>query len=117
MRRPASQRLSAPPAHTRVPWDGRAEDKTDADIWAMTCFVTRADFRRRGISRALDCAAVDFTRERGALALEEYLIITRHGREMMAVEVHVGCQSISAPGGFAQVSNQTVRRVVMCIDV
>jgi hypothetical protein len=25
----------------RVPWSGRAEDKTDDSVWAVTCFVTR----------------------------------------------------------------------------
>jgi hypothetical protein len=38
---------------TRVPWASRAEDKTDDSVWAVTCFVTRVGFRRRGISRAL----------------------------------------------------------------
>jgi hypothetical protein len=38
---------------TRVAWEGRAEDKADASVWAVTCFVTRAGFRRRGVSRAL----------------------------------------------------------------
>ena len=33
---------------TRVPWEGRAEDKADDSVWAVTCFVTRAGFRRRG---------------------------------------------------------------------
>jgi len=51
---------------TRVPWEGRTEDKTDDGLWAVTCFVARAGFRRRGISRALVRAAVDFARERGA---------------------------------------------------
>jgi hypothetical protein len=27
---------------TRVPWAGRAQDKTDDSVWAVTCFVTRA---------------------------------------------------------------------------
>src|SRR5688500_5537987 len=44
---------------TRVPWAGRAEDKSDDSVWAVTCFVTRTGFRRRGISRALTRAAVD----------------------------------------------------------
>ena len=35
---------------TRVPWEGGAEDKTDDSVWAVTCFVTRAGFRRRGVS-------------------------------------------------------------------
>ena len=26
---------------TRVPWEGRAEDKADDSVWAVTCFVTR----------------------------------------------------------------------------
>jgi hypothetical protein len=32
----------------RVPWEGRSEDKTDDTIWAVTCFVTRTGYRRRG---------------------------------------------------------------------
>src|SRR5882724_2239622 len=51
---------------TRVPWAGRAEEKTDDSVWAVTCFVIRTGFRRRGISRALARAAVDFARARGA---------------------------------------------------
>ncbi|HEX2403147.1 MAG TPA: GNAT family N-acetyltransferase, partial [Acidimicrobiia bacterium] len=51
--------------NTRVPWDVRAEDKNDESVWAVTCFVTRAGFRRRGISRALALATVDYARQRG----------------------------------------------------
>ena len=68
---------------TRVPWDGRAEDKTDESVWAVTCFVTRTGFRRRGVSRALARAAVDFARDRGARALEGYPMITEPGQEIM----------------------------------
>jgi hypothetical protein len=32
----------------RVTREGRSEDKTDDSVWAVTCFVTRAGFRRRG---------------------------------------------------------------------
>jgi len=56
----------------RVPWVGRAEDKTDDSVWAVTCLLTRAGFRKRGVSRALAGAAVGFARERGARALEGY---------------------------------------------
>jgi hypothetical protein len=38
---------------TRVPWEGRAQDKTDDSVWAVTCFVTRTGFRRQGVCRAL----------------------------------------------------------------
>jgi GNAT superfamily N-acetyltransferase len=101
---------------TRVPWIGRAEDKTDDGVWAVTCFVTRAGFRRRGVSRALARAAVDFARERGARALEGYPMITQPGQEITWGELHVGSRSIFAAAGFAEVSRPTLRRVVMRID-
>ena len=101
---------------TRVPWAGRAEDKTDDTVWAVTCFVTRAGFRRRGISRALARGAVDFARQRGARALEAYPMITQPGQEVMSVELHVGSRSIFAAAGFTEVSRPTLRRVVMRIE-
>jgi GNAT superfamily N-acetyltransferase len=101
---------------TRVPWFGRAEDKADDGVWAVTCFVTRAGFRRRGVSRALARAAVDFARQRGARALEGYPMITRPGQEVTWGELHVGSRSIFEDAGFAEVSRPTLRRVVMRID-
>jgi GNAT superfamily N-acetyltransferase len=111
--RPAYPRLLL---KTRVPWAGRAEDKTDAGIWAVTCFVTRAGFRRRGVSRALARAAVDFARKRGARALEGYPMITQPGQEITWGELHVGSRSIFEAAGFKEVSHPTLRRVVMRID-
>jgi GNAT superfamily N-acetyltransferase len=101
---------------TRVPWEGRAEDKSDESVWAVTCFVTPTGFRRRGVSRALARAAVDFARQRGARALEGYPMITQPGQEVMAVELHVGSRSIFADAGFAEITRPTLRRVVMRID-
>jgi GNAT superfamily N-acetyltransferase len=100
----------------RVPWAGRAEDKTDDSVWAVTCFVTRAGFRRRGISRALARAAVDFARERGARALEGYPMITQPGQEITWDELRVGSRGIFADAGFTEVSHPTLRRFVMRID-
>jgi GNAT superfamily N-acetyltransferase len=101
---------------TRVPWTGRSEDKTDDGVWAVTCFVTRTGFRRRGVSRALAHAAVDFARQRGARALEGYPMITQPGQEITWGELHVGSRSIFAAAGFTAVSHPTLRRVVMRID-
>jgi GNAT superfamily N-acetyltransferase len=100
----------------RVPWAGRAEDKTDDSVWAVTCFVTRTGFRRRGISRALARAAVDFARQRGARALEGYPMITQPGQEITWDELRVGGRSIFAAAGFTEVSHPTLRQVVMRID-
>ena len=99
-----------------TPWADRAEDKTDDSVWAVTCFVTRAGFRRRGVSRALARAAVDFARERGAHALEGYPMITKPEQEITWDELRVGSRSIFADAGFTEVSHPTLRRVVMRID-
>jgi len=90
------------------------EDKTDESVWAVTCFVTRAGFRRRGVSHALARAAVDFAHERGARALEGYPMIVEPGQDITWGELHVGNRSIFEAAGFTEVSHPT--RVVMRID-
>jgi GNAT superfamily N-acetyltransferase len=100
----------------RIPWEGRAEDKADASVWAVTCLLTRAGFRRRGVSYALARAAVDFARTRGARALEGYPMITRPEQEITWGELHVGSRSVFEAAGFAEVNRPGVRRVVMRID-
>ena len=100
----------------RVPWEGRAEDKTDESIWAVTCVFARAGFRRRRISYALARAAVDFARGRGARALEAYPMLTRPGEDITWGELNVGTRSMFAAAGFTEVNRPTPRRVVMRID-
>jgi GNAT superfamily N-acetyltransferase len=97
----------------RVPWVGRAEDKTDDSVWAVTCFFTRVGFRKRGISRALARAAVEFARERGARAVEGYPITTKN---VILEELLVGTEGVFADAGFTEVSRPTPRRVVMRVD-
>ena len=52
-------------------------------------------FRKRGVSRALARAAVDFARERGARALEGYPITTKN---VIAEELHVGTEAVVRRG-------------------
>ncbi len=100
----------------RIVWSGRDEDPDDDGVWAVSCFVTRTGFRRRGVSRALAAATVDFARERGARALEAYPMITKPGEEITWGELYVGSRGIFAAAGFTEVSRPTVRRVVMRVD-
>jgi GNAT superfamily N-acetyltransferase len=97
----------------RVPWEGRDEDKADDGVWAVTCLLTRAGFRRRGISRALARAAVGFARERGARAIEAYPMTTKNA---LLEELHPGTEATFAAAGFAAVSRPTPRRAVVRID-
>ena len=110
--RPAFPRI--PPA--RLAWKTRGEDPADPGVWAVTCFVTRAGFRRRGVSRALARATVEFARERGARALEGYPMLTQPGEDIPWGELHVGSRGIFAEAGFQEVAHPTPRRVVMRIE-
>lgn len=98
---------------SRVPWEGRDEDRTDRAVWAVTCLFTRAGFRKRGVSRALAHAAVAFARERGARAIEAYPILPGNA---IAEELHVGTPGVFADAGLVEVGRPTVRRLVMRRD-
>jgi GNAT superfamily N-acetyltransferase len=101
---------------TPVTWKGRDEDKDDDSVWAVVCLITRVGFRRRGISRALARATIDFARQRGARALEGYPMLVERGQDVTWGELNVGSRSIFADAGFTEVSHPTLRRVVMRID-
>jgi GNAT superfamily N-acetyltransferase len=100
----------------RVPWLGRDEDKADASVWAVTCLLVRAGFRRRGVSYALARAAVGFARERGARAIEGYPMVVKPGQEITWGELNVGTRSVFAAAGFTEVGRPSPRRAVMRID-
>jgi GNAT superfamily N-acetyltransferase len=100
----------------RGPFKGRDEDLQDGDVWSVTCFITRAGYRRRGVTYALARAAVEFARSRGASALEGYPMITQPDKDITWGELHVGSHWVFADAGFTEVSHPSVRRLVMRID-
>ena len=102
--------------NSRVPWEGRDEDKGDESVWAVTCIFVRAGFRGRGIAYALAKAAVAFARERGARALEGYPIVTRPGQQITWDEAHPGGPSVFEAAGLVEVHRPTLRRRVHRID-
>jgi GNAT superfamily N-acetyltransferase len=101
---------------SRTVWSGRQEDRADDSIWAVTCFVTRQGYRKRGVTYALAAAAADFARDHGARALEAYPVITTPGKEITWGELYVGSRQVFADAGFTEVSHPSPRRVVMRID-
>jgi GNAT superfamily N-acetyltransferase len=99
--------------NSRVPWEGRDEDRTDVSVWAVTCLFTRVGYRKRGISGALARAAVDFARERGARAIEGYPITVK---DVILEELHVGTEAVFAGAGLSVIGRPTPRRLVMRLD-
>ena len=102
---------------TRVPWDGRDEDRRDDGVWAVTCVLARKGFRRHGVSRALVRAAVDHARDRRARAVEGYPMLAEAAKGVLPVELHVGHRSAFADAGFREVARPTIRRCVMRIEL
>ena len=100
----------------RMAAKNRGEDRTDKNIWAVACFLTRTQFRRMGVSRALAATAVDFARTHGARAIEGYGMVTEKGKEITWGELHVGSRSVFAVAGFREVARPSLRRVVMRYD-
>lgn len=94
----------------------RGEDRSDKNIWAVACFLTRPPFRHMGVTRALAVGAVDFARSRGARAIEGYGMFTEKGKEITWGELHVGSRNVLAAAGFRQVAQPSLRRVVMRLD-
>jgi GNAT superfamily N-acetyltransferase len=97
----------------RIPWEGRDEDRHDESVWAVTCLLARAGYRKRGVARALAVAAVEHARERGARAVEAYPILVKN---VVSEELHVGTESVFADAGMTVVSHPTKRRLVMRVD-
>jgi GNAT superfamily N-acetyltransferase len=114
--RPAYARLLR---RTRVPWEGRDEDRADGSVWAVTCLLTRAGHGRTGVSRALARAAVDHARRAGARALEAYPMVVDEpgGSGYLVGELHPGTRSVYADAGFVEVTRPTTRRAVMRVDL
>jgi GNAT superfamily N-acetyltransferase len=93
---------------------GRDEDRTDGSVWAVTCFLVRAGYRKQGVARALAVAAVEHARSRGAAALEAYPM-TSTGNALLE-ELHVGTVGMFDAAGLQELSRPTLRRAVMRVD-
>ena len=97
-------------------WKGRNEDRDDAGIWAVTCFVTRAGFRHQGVSGALAAGTVDLARDHGARAVEAYPMKPAPGKEVTWGEMHVGKLSSFLAAGYRIVHEPSLRRAVVRYD-
>ncbi|WP_062299537.1 GNAT family N-acetyltransferase [Demequina maris] len=107
-------RLAYPRLRTaRIPWTGRDEDKDDAGVWAVTCFVVRKGFRGRGLAKELAVAAVAHARARGATAVEGY----PRAEAGTASDLFVGSLSVFAAAGMTEVSRPTPGRAVMRVEL
>ena len=74
-------------------------DPSDASVWAVTCFVVRVGFRRRGVAGALLDGAVDLARQGGARVVEAYPVDTA-GEKVSSADLYHGPLSAFEAAGF-----------------
>jgi GNAT superfamily N-acetyltransferase len=82
-------------------------------VWAVTCFVVRSEYRRRGLSGPLLDGAVALAGASGADAVEGYPIdLARRGKTAYQ-ELFVGTLSTFLAAGFVEVGRSAAARPVV----
>ena len=71
----------------------------DAGVWAVTCFVVRVGYRRRGVGAALLAGAVEQARDGGARVIEAYPVDTA-GEKVSSADLYHGPLSSFVAAGF-----------------
>ena len=88
----------------------------DEPTWSIICFFVSAHYRRKGLSKALLEAAIEYARDNGAKIIEAYPI-TLEGAEYPRYETYMGVVSMFEQAGFKQVARRSKRRPIMRFTV
>ena len=91
-------------------------DHDDASVWAITCFVVRVGYRRRGIGAALLVGAIDEARRGGARVVEAYPVDTA-GEKVSSADLYHGPLSTFEAAGFAITGRPVEGRAVVSLSL
>jgi ribosomal protein S18 acetylase RimI-like enzyme len=97
---------------TRIVKAGSPEPLDDPDVWAITCFVVRREFRGLGLAKHLVAAGVEHAASFGARWVEAYPFDT-DVKPRRASELFVGTTRLFSGQGFIETARPTEARVVM----
>ncbi|TFC56898.1 GNAT family N-acetyltransferase [Cryobacterium sp. TMT2-15-1] len=97
----------------KVVTEGSRQEPDDASVWAVTCFVVRVGYRRRGVAAALLRGAVAQARGGGARVVEGYQVDVALRPKAPSAELYHGTMSLFAAAGFVEVARVRTDRVVM----
>jgi len=86
------------------------------DTWSVTCFFVHRDARRRGLSRTLLGAAVDYASSHGAAAVEGYPVDTE-GQKRGSDDLYHGTLAMFESAGFELVDRRGTRRALVRRDL
>ena len=105
--RPALPRILSSRAAAPTP-----DPADDASVWAISCFVVRVGFRRRGVARALLAGAVEHAARHGARVLEAYPVDTA-GARVSSADLYHGPLSAFEAAGFEFAGRTSESRVLV----
>ncbi|MFE4952275.1 GNAT family N-acetyltransferase [Leifsonia sp. NPDC056665] len=108
----AVEPFSAYPALGRSPITRRREGDPE-DVWAVTCFVVRLEYRKRGVARALLAGALEHARRHGATVVEGYPVDPEARPSLTAAERYHGTVSLFRDGGFDLIRRPSATRAIM----
>jgi GNAT superfamily N-acetyltransferase len=101
----------------RVVTGASTEAPDDASVWAITCFVVRVGFRRRGVAGALVAAATSHAREHGARVIEGYPVDTAVKEKVSSSELYHGSVTLFEAAGFTVMSRPVDGRALVTFTV
>lgn len=92
---------------------GATEDAPadDPGVWGISCFVTKAGCRGRGIARGMLEAAIDWARDNGATVLDACPVETADKRQ--PISLYHGVASSFRRAGFGEVARRRADRPLM----
>lgn len=94
------------------------DDLADESVWAVTCFVVKVGWRRRGIGTRLLAAAIELARSSGAAALVGHPVdVTARTTRVGGSELYHGAASTFRAAGFEVVGRTGATRPVMRLDL
>ena len=82
-----------------------------AHVYAITCFFIRTGYRRRGLTRLLAKAAIDFAKQNKAVAIDVCAI--EADRPLIWGDGFVGIASVFDKLGFSEIARRSPRRPLM----
>lgn len=85
---------------------------SEPDVWAVTCFVVRREFRGRGVMSALVDAAAAHAFDNGARVVEAYPIDTAV-RQTRVNDLYTGVLSVFLAAGFRETARPAPHRVIV----
>jgi len=88
----------------------------DLPVWSIVCFYVARRYRRRGVTKALVGAAVEYARARGAEVVEAYPVSPRNSATPDTA-AYTGLPGSFAAAGFREVARRSETRPIVRLDL